>query len=362
MKRISFILVLFIYSFLFTACNRNDVNVDPIPTSVSISLNKTTVIADGIDEITVTVKDQDGKDISASSLIYVNGVAIKGNAVFFEANQQGTHKIFANKYNVLSDTLTVTTTAPAAAKYTAKVLAEYYTATWCGWCPRVDYKLNNFAIANNKLYTVQLHSNDALANREVDSTMRADFGVSSVPNILINRTSLMQENGDISNLDDSTELRNFYQKRAVVGLALNTSISGNNLNITTKTGFDATIKDSLKLVVLVVENNKVLAQLNYYNNNINYPGNPFFTLGDTITNYIHNGVYKASPTTIKGITVPVANQIKDTEYTNNFTVDITGLNSANLQVIAFLNYAPEQARKGILNVQWVNAGLNKNYD
>lgn len=362
MKKISFLIVFFIYTLLLIACNRNDVNVDPIPTAVSISLNKTTVVADGIDEIMVTVKDQDGKDISSSSLIYVDGVAIKGNAVFFETNQQGTHKIFANKYNVISDTLTVTTSAPPVAKYTAKVLAEYYTAAWCGWCPRVDYKLNHFYMANNNLYTVQIHSNDALANRTVDSTMRADFGVSSVPNILINRTSLMQENGDISNLNDSTELRSFYQKRAVVGLALQTSVSGNNLNITAKAGFDATIKDSIKLVVLVVENNKVLAQLNYYNNNINYPGNPFFSSGDTITNYIHNGVYLASPTSIKGITIPTASQIKDAEYTNNFTFDITGLNSANLQVIAFLNYAPEQARKGILNVQWVNAGQNKNYD
>lgn len=362
MRRFTFNLIYTSLAILIFSCNKNESTVNPIPTSVSISLDKTSVTADGIDEIKVTVKDQDGNDISASSVIFVDGFAIKGSAVFFEANQQGTHKVYANKYNVISDTLTVTTNAPTAAKYSTKVLAEFYTAIWCGWCPRMDYKLNNFMAANNNLIAVQIHSNDNLANRTVDSIMRNDYGVSSVPNVLINRTSFMQENGDVNNLNDSTEFKKFYQKRAVVGLAINSTVNGNNLDITAKTGFDVTIKDSLKLVILVVENNKIAPQANYYNNNLSYPGNPFFSAGDTINTFVHNGVYSLSPTSIKGITVPVANQTKDNEYIANYTVDINGLNSANLKVIAFVYFANDQARKGILNVQWANAGQNKNYD
>jgi hypothetical protein len=93
---------------------------------------------------------------------------------------------------------------------------------------------------------------------------------------------------------------------------LNTNISGNTLSVTAKTGFDATIKDSLKLVVLlVVENNVVAKQNNYYHNNIDYPGNPFYAAGDTIVNFVHNGVYKVSPTTINGITIDADKQTKD---------------------------------------------------
>jgi hypothetical protein len=362
MKQIKLYISLCIVTVFLFSCNKQDSNVDIIPTSIHISLDKTSVTADGIDEITVTVKDQDGTDISSSSLIYVDDVAIRGNLVFFEANQQGTHKIYANKYGVASDTLSITTINPTPAIYTTKVLAEFFTGNWCGWCPRVDYKLNNFMIANPNLFVVQIHNNDILANRTVDSTLRANFSVSSVPSILANRLSTVQEDGDIMSLADSTILRPYYQKRAVAGLALNTNISGNTLSVTAKTGFDATIKDSLKLVVLLVENNVVAKQNNYYHNNIDYPGNPFYAAGDTIVNFVHNGVYKVSPTTINGITIDADKQTKGNEYTANFSLDITGLNAANLKVIAFVVYADNQTRKGMLNAQWVTAGQNKNYD
>lgn len=361
MKKTNSIIIYFLAAITLFSCTKNDTGIS-IPKALKISINKTTVVANGIDEITVTVKDQDSTDITSSSVIMVDGQPILGNAVFFDINKQGNHKIFANKYSVLSDTLTVATSTPPTAKYTSKVLAEDFTAAWCGWCPRVDYKLNNFMLANNKLYTIRYHSNDALADRTVDSFMRATYGFSSVPKILVNRTGFMNENGDISNLADSTEFRNFYQRYAVTGLALNTSVAGNTLNVTTKIGFDVTIKDSLRLTVILVENNKTFAQNNFYNHNDSYPGNPFYNSGDTITNYTQNAIYKFSPTTVKGIIIPVANQVKDGEYTANFSLDITGLNTANLQVIAFLSFAEGQTRKGMLNVQWVNAGQNKNYD
>ncbi|MCZ2222808.1 MAG: Omp28-related outer membrane protein [Chitinophagales bacterium] len=362
MKRFNKLLFFGILSVLFFSCSKEEGEYVKIPDNIRISLNKTSIIADGIDEIVVTVKDQDSVDISSTSMIYVDDLPILGNEIYFESTQQGTHKIYANKFGVVSDTLYVTTIAPPPAKYSTKVYAEYFTGNWCGWCPRVDYKLNNFMANNSNLLVVQIHNNDALANRTIDSTLRANFGISSVPTILANRTSLVQENGDIFNLSDSTEFRHFFQKRAVIGLALNTSISGNILSVTAKTGFDANIKDSLKLVVILVEDNVVSPQNNYYNNNTDYPGNPYFNAGDTITNFVHNGVYKSSPTTINGATIPLDKQTKDNEYISNFSLDVTGLNTANLKVIAFVMYADAQKRKGVMNVQWVKAGQNKNYD
>lgn len=362
MRKINRFLVYCTLSVLIISCSKENGSSVSIPSSIRISFNKTAVVADGIDEIIVTVKDQDSTDISSTSLIYVDDMPIMGNAVYFENNQQGTHKIYANKFGVASDTLFVTTINPPAAKYSTKVLAEYFTGNWCGWCPRVDYKLNNFMAANNNLFAMQIHNNDVLTDRVVDSSMRAKFGISSVPTILANRTEFIQENGDVMNMSDSTEFRHLYQRRAVIGLALNTSITGNNLSVTAKTGFDASIKDSLKLVVLLVENNVISPQKNYYNNNNDYPGNPFFSSGDMITNFIHNGVYKSSPTTISGVTIPADKQIKNGDYTANFSLDITGLNTANLKVVAFVMFADGQNRKGIMNVQWVSAGLNKNYD
>lgn len=350
-------------SFLFISCSQTtSTNVNAIPASIKLSLDKTTVLADGIDKALATAKDQSGNDITTSCTFVVDGYVITGNGVTFEYNQLGTHKVYASKYGVISDTLTIGTTAPPAAKYSSKVLAEEFTAAWAGWCPRMTYKMDNYMIKYPKMYAIRIHNNDALADRSVDSAMRARFGVSSVPTVLINRSAIMKENGDISSLTDTTDIYTYLQKRAVLGLALNTSISGNNLNVTAKVGFDATISDSLKLVVVAVENGLVLKQLNFYNANTFYPGNPYFNAGDTIFNFVHNGVFRRTPTGIVGTTIPVANQVKNGEYTANYTIDITGLNAANLRVVAFVVWGDGQAKSGLLNSQWVAAGQNKAYD
>jgi hypothetical protein len=365
---LQFIAAILSITILFSSCSQTTSTVSPIPTSMKLSVDKNSVIADGIDKITVTVQDQSGNDISTSSAIYTllssATVAnfVSGNGISFEANQQGTYKVFATKYGVISDTLTITTTNPGVAKYSSKVLAEEFTGAWAGWCPRVTYKTDKFMLNNSKLFTVRIHNGDVLSNRIIDSTLRLKYTINAVPNVLLNRTGFLNENGDITSLADSTELRPYLQKRAVLGLALNTSISGNTLNVTSKVGFDATISDSLKLVVLVVENGLVLAQTNYYNNNTFYPGSPYLNSGNPITGYIHNQVVRVSPTTTLGTTITAANQVKNGEYSTNFAIDITGYNSSKLQVVAFVTYADAQVKYGVLNAQWVQAGSNKSYD
>lgn len=347
----------------FNSCTQNtNVVNNVVPTRMTITLSKTTIVADGVDKSEVTVKDQAGNDISNTSIIVVNGASIIGTGVTFESNQIGTFEVFATKFGIISDTLRITSTPPPAAKYSTKVLAEDFTGAWCGWCPRVALKVNNFVLNNNRIIPVRFHNNDALSGGSADSALRSRFGITAVPNILIDRKSLMQENGDINSLADSVEFRPFLQRRAVLGLALNTSISGNTLNVTTRVGFDATISDSLKLVVVLVENGLVLPQLNYYHNNINYPGNPYFSSGNPIVAFIHNSVYRNTPTTIFGTTITAASQVKNGEFTTNHSFNITGLNASNLRIVAFVTFADGQAKSGVLNAQTVAAGSNQAYD
>ena len=348
---------------LLSSCTQTaTTNPNVIPTKMTISLSKTTVIADGVDKAEVTVKDQAGNDISATSIIVVDGAAIVGTGVSFESNQIGTYQVFASKFGIISDTLNITSVAPPAAKYSTKVLAEHYTGAWCGWCPRMVHKVNNFVQNNNKIIPVRFHNNDGLSSGSIDSALRARFNITAVPNVVINRTSIFQENGDVNNLADSVEFRRFLQKRSVLGLALNTTISGNNLNVTARVGFDATISDSLKLIVLLTESGLVLPQTNYYSNKANYPGTPFFSSGNPISNFINQFVFRRSPTTAFGVTIPVSSQTKNGEHTANYIVDITGYNPANLRVVAFVVYAENQPKTGLLNVQTVAAGGTQAYD
>ncbi len=351
---------------IFSSCTQDQqqINPNPAPTKITITADKLTVLADGNDRATITAKDQNGNDITTSTLFYVNDNNISTNKILFEATQVGTYKVFGTKFGVMSDTLTITSTAPGAAKYSAKVLAEDFTANWAGWCPRMTTKMANYLQRYNRLFTVRYHNgvNNPFTNRIADSTLRTRYNITSVPTVLLNRSKFFEENGDIFNFTDTADFVQFLKVRPVVGLAINSSIAGNTLNVTAKVGFDATISDSLRLIVMVVENGVIAPQANFYSANTSYPGNPYFNLANPIPNFVHNQVYRNSPTTVLGVGIPVSSQVKNGESSTSFGINIAGLVAANLQVVAFVTYGDGQIKNGILNTQWVNAGSNKNYD
>lgn len=374
MRKLLFVVVGFL--LVLASCKEKTVS-DSIPTSLKITVDKATIVADGIEKATVSVKDQDGNDVTASCAVYYRNANSttssilynSGSALSFEYTQQATYKVYATKYGVASDTALVTAANPGAAKYSSKVLVESFTANWAGWCPRTSYKLDAFSVAIPNLCIAAIHNNDIFYDRTSDSTLRYKYSVTAAPTMILNRKYYFQENGDINNLGDSTEFKQFLQKRAVLGLALNTSFTGNTLNVTAKTGFDATITDSLKIVVYVIESGLAAAQKNYYYLNANYltspyynPTAPFINKNDTVTNFVHNFVYRKSAATVLGQTIDATKQIKNGEYSTNYTFDVTNYNKANLKVIAFVYYADNQQKNGVLNAQWVVAGQNKNYD
>jgi hypothetical protein len=346
---------------LLSACTKNDSTISSVTTSLKISLDKTTVLADGFDKAVLTVKNQNGEDVSDVSNILV-GSANSSKNITFEYTQIGTYKVYAIKSGITSDTLTITAVSAGAAKYSSKVLLEEFTGAWAGWAPRLSYKMAGYQSNNSKVFSYAMHNKDVLTNFSDDSTLRSRLGVYNWPSAVINRSTKFDENGNIYNLNDSTNFSNFLKRRSVLGLAINSSIAGNNLTVTTKVGFDVNISDSLKLVVALVEDNLLTSQLNYYNNNTSYPGNPFINSGDTIKNYINKAVYRKSPTNILGTTINSTSQTKGGEFTLSNTIDITGYIPANLKVVAFVVFADGQTKFGVLNAQWVAAGQNKAYD
>ncbi len=360
-KKYTLLSICILTLLFFAACTKNDSTISSVTTSLKISLDKTTILADGFDKAVVTVKNQNGEDVSDVSNIIVGSVNSTKN-ITLEYNQIGTYKVYAIKSGITSDTLTVTAVSAGAAKYSSKVLLEEFTGAWAGWAPRLSYKLAGYQSNNSKVFAYAMHYKDALTNFSDDSTLRSRLGVYSWPTAVINRSTKFDENGNIYNLNDSTNLTNFLKRRSVLGLAINSSIAGNNLTVTTKVGFDANISDSLKLVVALVEDNLLTSQLNYYNNNTSYPGNPFFNAGDTIRNYVNKAVYRRSPTSILGTTINSASQTKGGEFILSNTINITGYIPANLKIVAFVVFADGQSKFGVLNAQWVAAGQNIAYD
>lgn len=82
-KQLNILLISFIlFSITLASCSKSD-SADGNPVvengSISITANKTSILADGKDEIAFTVKDNNSKDITSESKIYVNGEAISSS-------------------------------------------------------------------------------------------------------------------------------------------------------------------------------------------------------------------------------------------------------------------------------------------
>lgn len=355
-------------TLLFTSCKKDSNNggsgTPTGTTTLTISANKSTLTADGYDKVTFTVKDQTGADVTTQTVIYLNNFGNAGHSRIFEVGEQGTYKVTAKKGTVTSNEISLTVNAAAAPTYSTKVIAEDFTGAWCGWCPRMTYKFENFMANNNKIITIGVHNGDALALSSVESSLRSKLNpkVTSFPTVFINRAREFNDNGNIKSLADSTDLKEFLQKRSPLGLAINSTITGSNIDITTKVGFDANISDKLRLVVMLLEDGKVLSQSNYYHGNSTYPGNPYYSIGNPATSFVHNGVLRAVPTGIFGTDITTSVQTKGHIETFTHSVNITGYDATKLRVVAFVNFYDATYAGKIINAQVAPANSNKSFD
>ncbi len=260
----------------------------------------------------------------------------------------GTYKITATKGSSSSGEVTVTANPAPASPFTQKVLAEDYTGTWCGHCPRVGIQLENYSATHPNLVVVGVHgpngSGDPYIYQYV-SQLTGFFNITGWPSVIINRDAKWNENTAV--LDQAAT------KRAPLGLALETTIAGSTINVKAKVKYDVNTDIPMKLVVLLTEDGLVHPQTNY----------GYYGLPDPITNYTHNHTLRTAATDIFGDAIPTASQTKGNTWEKNLSFNATGYNMAKLKVIAFVIYDTNgYSRKGALNVQIVSAGQTKAFD
>jgi len=315
--------------------------------SLTITLNKTSLRADNFDELVISVKDQNGADVTSTSTIRINGTPSASNK--FYTSTPGTVTVKATQGSATSADATVTATDPGPSPFTQKLLTEDYTGTWCGYCPRVGASLKTYSSSNPNCIVVGVHgpagSSDPY-NYTYVTQMASTFGVTSFPTVIVNRDFKWSEVASV--------LNNELTKRAPVGIGLETTITGSTINVKAKVKFDVSTQIPLKLIVMLVEDNLVASQTNYY-----AP-----TYGpDPITNYVHKNTLRTAGTDIFGDDIPASQQITGTTWEKNLTINAAGYSLANCKVIATVVYGTNGlGRRGSLNSQEVTAGQNKNFD
>lgn len=316
--------------------------VSEVPVATSLILTTTVASCWVSEETTIKVMDDLGNDVTGVSAITVGGVAITTNPHIFQA--AGTFDVVATFSNITSNTVAVTA---VASTHTTKVMVEDYTGTWCGYCPRLAYKLDQLALNNANVIPVAVHNDTPFGFPQV-SAMEGEFGIGGYPTGKINRTITWNET-------DNQVLNQLNGNRSC-GLAINSSISGNDLSVTAKVHYDIDAGEEHKLVVYVLEDGLHYDQVNYMNGD---SSSPWYNAGNPILNFEHENVARVVLTNVFGDVIPTGDTVLGSTYTKDFNYTIpAAYTAANLELVAFVVDSSNE----VVNVQIVKAGSDQDFD
>ncbi len=348
-----YIIVLFGPVILVQSCSKgsspggNNPPSPPAGKSLAVYLDKSTIGADGWETVTITVKDQDNNDVTSSSFLYLGNVGLPGNT--FYTSTPGSYTIKAVRSGISSPEVSLTATNPGPSPFSQKVIVEDYTGTWCGHCPRVGIKLEEYVNTNPDAIVIANHgpSNDPFTFSN-HASLAGVFNVSGYPSVWVDRD--FQWNESAVQLDGE-----FNNRRAPLGISFQTTVDGTNISGTAKVKFDVTTAVSLKLVLYLVEDGRVYPQVNY-----NYYGLP-----NPISDYVHNGILRLTLTDLYGDDISPSSQVKGNTFEKEFAVNAAGYDISKCRIVGFVVQGPNnQSRKEkvVLNARSVQAGSNLDFD
>lgn len=216
---------------------------------------------------------------------------------------------------------------PVSGYFKKRVLIEDYTGTWCGNCTRVSHAIDLVNDQTDKAVTVAIHSGNDPYNF---------IGIAPLKNLILGTNSLALPVSRLNRVTKWTFPEPTNVKQAIdltgnnsgLGLAINSSILDNNLNLSVKINFAQADYQNLKLVVYLLEDKLIYRQFNYTS---------FYDAVNPIPNYEHNHVLRNSMTNILGdeITNNIAvNQVVNKIFSLPIPTNVA--NKDNMSFVAFV--------------------------
>lgn len=302
-----------------------NVTVAPIPLA-SITLTSNPLSAMTGDILTFAVTGNNASVLTSTSTIIVDNNAIIGNR--FTTTTAGTlsvHATYITPANVILTSPTIQITVQQAINFNKRVLIEDYTGTWCQYCPRISYAIEQVNSQTDDAVVVAIHrgSSDPY-NFAAALTLESMIGLQGYPTGMLNRKTEWTY-PETSNIVQAVNLTSGVNPR--IGLALNTSLSGNTVSVTVNVKFGQNFSN-LKLVVYALQDNLVYNQTNStsYYGGVNPIAN--FDYDDVLRAYLTNSIL--------GDAISGATGINDV-YTRTFTYVIpSNYVTANMHFAAFV--------------------------
>jgi hypothetical protein len=330
--------------FLLQSCTKTESDfTEPRQETVTINASTLNVIA-GTTVLFSVFSSINNNNVTAESKIYVNGNLITGSSFTF--TNAGNFAVYATKGTLTSGVITVNVTAVTAnIGYKHNVLVEEYSGTWCGNCPRILYGVDLLQQQTDKAIVVSTHlfNGDPFITTE-GNNLAAQQGVGGVPTGYINRT--ISWTGP--QYENVPQVINSIQASASAGIAISSSVSGNNLSITAKAGYTQTLAGGAKLTVYLVEDKLFYTQRNYSSNLYGGQAN--------IPNFEYNGVIRKIVSSIAGDAIGSSGNANEKTY--SLAVPANVANIGNTRIVAFIT----NSAGAVVNVQQVKVGEEKMFE
>src|SRR5690606_11748671 len=159
----------------------------------------------------------------------------------------------------------------------------------------------------------------------------------------------------------------YLNQTASLGLAINSSINGNNLQIEVKVGFAVDELSDARLVVNLIEEGLTYSQVNYYNgsNVVCDPEYNYISMPNPIPGFPQEHVLLKSYTDVFGDVIPATQISNGSIYTQDFEVSLPSsvTNPNNLKIVAFvLGNGDQISNREVINVQSAPVGVNQDFD
>lgn len=388
-----------LFTVLFSSCSKNDNEDDNSFVkngNISITTDKSSILADGEDKITFSIKDNNLKDITSESKIYIDGEEISGNT--YTSTLKGEHIVRAVYKNLEASTKILVRHFSARLYISSNRTSMFSSGSEEFEFKVFDAKFNNVTsdakifvddklIDGNKFTTVSTGKYKVRA--EYSKMISADLliGVNTSPrNILVEDytatwcgycpesiyyleelKSKTSANIVISAIhaDDefsfpkleslaSTYKIDGYPTKIVnrkpslqiasnsiidlvgescpLGIKSTIKLEGDNANIDIQVESYQTSSD-IQLVVALCDNNQLADQSNYFNSEVN---SAFYQAGEKMKNFQHNYILRKTLTDLYGDLIPNDQLIKGGTYKRSFTTNVSKYNKDHLTAITFL--------------------------
>ncbi len=331
--------------FLLIGCGGSDdepsIQIDntPVVSSLQIYISSEEIIVG--QQVLFSVFDNNSMNRTADAKFYINDQEISGSSYTF--NDIGTFDVHAKFQEIKSNTEQVIVNQ-VPIEYKQYVLVEDYTGTWCGYCTRVSFAIEEVKKQTNDAVVIAIHQGDPM-QFSYEATLRSEFGVTGFPTAFIDRkarwtppepNSIDQVLGKLSN-------------KAYAALAMESSLDGDMLTIKVKLKMGYNYR-SLKLGLYIVEDKLVYDQRNWTS----------YYQGDPIKNFEHNDVLRKSITGLLGDQIPSDQLGHDKEFEKEFQYVIPSeFNKDNIRMIAFVT---EGNKKETINVRSSKIAENQSFE